>query len=165
LERKEVVVRVRELMTGGIVSVDSESRVIEAAKLMGEKGISSVLVKTHGELFGIITDRDIITRIVSKGADASKARVGDVMSSPLITIDENASVDEAAKKMAEHNIRRLVVERDHQKVGVIAESDMIRIDPEMHFLIRERSKLNARMVPNEPQRVTLGRFCEECGNY
>ncbi|MGA2785492.1 MAG: CBS domain-containing protein [Candidatus Bathyarchaeia archaeon] len=82
-----------------------------------------------------------------------------------MTISEDASVEEAAKNMAEHNIRRLVVERDHQKVGIIAESDMIRIEPELHFLIRERSKLEAKMTPNEPRVVTLAGFCEECGNY
>jgi hypothetical protein len=59
----------------------------------------------------------------------------------------------------------LVVERNHQKTGVIAESDIIRVDPELHFLIRERSKLEARTTPNEPQSVTLAGYCEECGNY
>ena len=92
-------------------------------------------------------------------------KVSEVMSSPLVTIGEDASVEEAAKQMAENKIRRLVVERDHRKVGIIAESDMIRVDSELHFLIRERSKLEAKMTPNEPQAVTLAGFCEECGNY
>lgn len=152
-------------MTESIVSVDSEASVIEAAKLMAEKGVSSILVKRQMELSGIITDRDVISRVISKGSDGSKVKVREVMSSPLLTIDADASVDEAAKKMAEHGIRRLVVESNHQKVGIVAESDLIRIAPEVHFLIRERSKLDARMVPNEPQRVTLAGFCEECGNY
>ena len=165
MERDEVVVKVRELMSESLVSVDSEDTVIEAARLMDEKEISSVLVKHQRELVGIITDRDIITRILSKGLDAAKVRVSEVMSSPLITIEEDASVEEAAKKMAEHSIRRLVVERDHQKVGIISESDMIRVDSELHFLIRERSKLEARMTPNKPQAVSLAGFCEECGNY
>jgi CBS domain-containing protein len=152
-------------MTENIVSVDAEETVIQAARLMSEKELSSVLVKRQGELTGIITDRDIITKVVSKGLDPTKVRIGEVMTSPLMTISEDASVEEAAKNMAEHNIRRLVVERDHQKVGIIAESDMIRIEPELHFLIRERSKLEAKMTPNEPRVVTLAGFCEECGNY
>jgi CBS domain-containing protein len=165
LERNEVVVRVKELMTESVVSMDVDDTVAEAARLMDEKGISSVLVNRQGELVGIITDRDIITRILSKRLDATKVRVGEVMSSPLITIGEDASVEEAAKKMAQHAIRRLVVERDHQKVGIISESDMIRVDSELHFLIRERSKLEARLTPGRPQAVTLAGFCEECGNY
>jgi signal-transduction protein with cAMP-binding, CBS, and nucleotidyltransferase domain len=165
LERGVVVLKVRELMTESLVSVELEETVIEAARLMDEKGISSVLVKRQGEPVGIITDRDIISRVLSKGLDATKMRVSEVMSSPLITIREDASVEEAAKKMAEHKIRRVVVERDHQKVGIIAESDMIRVEPELHFLIRERSKLEARMTPSAPTGVTLSGFCEECGNY
>jgi CBS domain-containing protein len=159
------VVKVRELMSEAPVSMDSEDTVIEAARLMDEKKISSVLVKRQGELVGIITDRDIITRILAKRLGAVKVRVSEVMSSPLITVEEDASVEEAAKKMAEHGIRRLVVERSHQKVGIISESDMIRVDSELHFLIREKSKLEAIMTANNPQTITFAGFCEECGNY
>jgi CBS domain-containing protein len=158
-------VKVGELKTENPVSMDSEENVMQAARLMNEKGIASVLVRRKGELVGIITDRDIITRVVSKGLDVEKIRVAEVMSSPLITIEDDASVDDAAKKMAEHGIRRLAVEKDNRKVGIISESDIIRVDPELHFLIRERSKLEARMSQNEPKLVTLAGFCEECGNY
>ncbi len=162
---EKITLGVRELMTENLVSVDTNEKVMYVAKLMDEKGISSVLAERNGDLVGIITDRDIITRVVAKGLDAVKVRVGEVLSSPLITINEDASVEEAAKKMAEHHVRRLVVERDHQQVGIVAESDMIRVDSELHFLIRERSKLEGRMTPDEPRGVTLAGFCEECGNY
>jgi len=81
---------------------------------------------------------------VSKGLDPTKIKVREVMSSPIITINEEATIDDAANKMKDNSTRRLVVERNHQKVGIIAESDIIRIDPELHFLIREQSKLEAR---------------------
>jgi len=73
------VVKVRELMTADIVSVDVEETVIRAARLMDEKRISSVLVKLQGEFVGIITDRDIITTVVSKGLDATKVTVSEAM--------------------------------------------------------------------------------------
>ncbi|MGA2785493.1 MAG: CBS domain-containing protein [Candidatus Bathyarchaeia archaeon] len=79
MERGEVVVKVRDLMTENIVSVDAEETVIQAARLMSEKELSSVLVKRQGELTGIITDRDIITKVVSKGSDPTKVRIGEVM--------------------------------------------------------------------------------------
>jgi signal-transduction protein with cAMP-binding, CBS, and nucleotidyltransferase domain len=165
LKPEEAVVKVRELMTETLVYVRSDKSVVEAAKLMSQKGISSVLVERQGELSGIITDRDIITRVVSEGLDATKVEASQVMTSPLVTIEDDASLDEAAKKMAEHSIRRLVVERAHQKVGIISESDLIRVDSELHFLIRERTKLEARMTGAEPRGLTLAGFCEECGNY
>lgn len=159
------MLRVGDLMTTPLISIDEEDAVIEAARLMDEKDISSVLVK-HGEQFsGMITDRDIIRRVVSKGLNPTKIKVREAMSSPLITINEEATIDDAAKKMKDNSVRRLVVEKNHQKVGIIAESDIIRIDPELHFLIRERSKLEARLTPAEPRRAALAGPCEECENY
>jgi CBS domain-containing protein len=165
MELDKVTLQVGELKSDNLVSVQTEENVIEVAKLMDQKEIGSVLVRRKGELVGIITDRDIITRVLSKGLDAATMKVSEAMSSPLMTIEENASVEDAAKKMAKHHLRRLVVEKNNQKVGLISESDIIRVDPELHFLISEQSKLEARMVPNEPHTFTLAGFCEECGNY
>jgi signal-transduction protein with cAMP-binding, CBS, and nucleotidyltransferase domain len=138
---------------------------MKAAKAMDDREVSSILVKTHDEFSGIITDRDIIKRVVSKGLDPTKVSVHEVMSSPIVTISSEATIDEAAKKMADNHLRRLVVEQDQRKIGLIAESDLMRVDSELHFLIRERSKLEARLTPTVPQEVTLAGFCEECGNY
>ena len=63
------------------------------------------------------------------------------MSSPPITVSPDATIGEAAKKMRDNKIRRLLVEKNHQKLGTIVESDIIGVDPELHFVIREKSKL------------------------
>jgi CBS domain-containing protein len=165
VERREAVLKVRDLMSSNLVSVKAEESVIAAARLMDEKNISSILVKDENEFLGILTDHDIISRVVSKGVDPRKARVSDVMSFPLIAISAEATVEEAAEKMRINRIRRLIVEENHQKTGIISESDMVRVAPELHFLIREHSKLQAQLSPTEPPQVTLAGFCEECGNY
>jgi signal-transduction protein with cAMP-binding, CBS, and nucleotidyltransferase domain len=159
------LVRVRDLMSAPLISVDKEALVIEAAKLMDTKRISSVLVRQGEEHFGIITARDVISRVVCKGLDPSRTRVRDVMSHPLLTIGEQATVEDAAKKMRDNSVRRLVVERDHEKVGVVAESDIARLAPELHFLIREQSRLDVRLSSKEPDKIVLSGFCEECENY
>jgi CBS domain-containing protein len=165
LERKEVVLKVRDLMTKNLVSVDRHASIMDTARLMVEKGITSVLVR-HGEEFsGMITDRDIIARVVSKGADPTKVKVSEVMSSPLLGISGDATIEEAAKKMRDNRVRRLIIESDHHTTGIITESDIIRVTPELHFLIRERSKLEAGLSSTEPQQVVLAGFCEECENY
>lgn len=163
--QREVMLKVKDLMTRNLVSVDGEDSVIEAAKLMGERGISSILVKRGENFSGMITDRDILSRIVCKGLDPRTVMVGDVMSSPLVTIDEEATIEEAAKRMRDNKMRRLVVEKNDQKVGMIAESDIVRVTPELHLLIRERSRLEARVAPKEPRETILTGFCEECENY
>jgi len=164
-ENEEVVVRVGDLMTEKIVSIGPNQSVMSAAKVMEEKRISSVIVSRPRKFLGVITDHDIISRVVAKGLDPGKIKVNAVMSSPLITISAEAAIDDAARKMAEQKIRRLVVERNHKQVGIIGESDIIRIEPELHFLITERSKLKARSTPTETRQITLAGYCEECGNY
>ncbi len=128
--------------------------------------MSSVVVKEGNEFSGMITERNIISRVVSKGLDPQKIKVSEVMSTPLITISPDATIEEAARKMRDNKIRRLLVEENHQKIGIIAESDIVRVDPELHFLIREKSKLEAQFPsPTESQEVTLSGFCQDCENY
>jgi CBS domain-containing protein len=165
LERKEVAVRVRDLMSRSLISIDAEDTVTEAARLMDRKRIHSILIEHGQEFSGIITDLDIVSRVVSKGLDPSKVRVSEVMSSPLVSIHEDATIEEAARRMRENGVRRLIVESDDHKVGIIAESDIIRITPELHFLIRERSRLEAGLTDARPQKVVLSGYCEMCGNY
>ena len=167
MENRNVVLRVKDLMTENIISVDGEDSVMDAAKLMSEKEVSSLVVRHEStcRLQGMITDRDIVDRVVAKGLDPTRVKVREVMTSPLITISGEAAVDDAANKMKENRVRRLVVEKNHQKVGIIAESDIIRIDPELHFLIREQAKLEAKPSPTEPSRLFLAGFCEECENH
>jgi CBS domain-containing protein len=165
LERKEVAVRVRDLMSRSLISISAEDTVTEAARLMDRKRIHSILIGRGKEFSGIITDLDIVSRVVSKGLDPSRVKVGEVMTSPLVSISEHATIEEAAKRMRENGVRRLIVDGDDHKVGIIAESDIVRVTPELHFLIRERSKLEAGLTATRPQEVVLSGYCEMCGNY
>ena len=165
LSQRESVLRVRDLMTKELISVDVGDYVIEAARLMAENDISSVLVKRRGEFSGMVTDRDIIKKVVSKGLDPKEVKVGEVMSAPLITISADASVEETANKMRDNKVRRLVVEDNGRKVGIISESDIVRVDSELYLLIREHSRLEAQLTPSEPHGAVVSGVCEDCGNY
>jgi signal-transduction protein with cAMP-binding, CBS, and nucleotidyltransferase domain len=87
------------------------------------------------------------------------------MTFPLVTISGEETVEDAAKKMREKGIRRLVVEKNHEKVGIIAESDIVRVDPELHFLIRERSKSETTSTRASSRQVIPAGTCDECENY
>ena len=166
MKEEEPVLTVRDLMARNIITVQAEDSIIKAASVMDENGVSSVVVKEGNEFSGMITERNIISRVVSKGLDPQRIKVGEVMSTPLITISPDATVEEAAGKMRDNKIRRLLVEENHQKVGIITESDIVRVDPELRFLIREKSKLEAQFPsPTESQEVTFSGFCQDCENY
>ena len=83
---------VREVMTPNVISVESSSTVRDAAQVMIERGIGSVIVTEAGRPVGIMTERDVLRRVVVKGLDPSKTKVEEVMSSPLVTIRADAYI-------------------------------------------------------------------------
>jgi CBS domain-containing protein len=166
LELDEENVRVKDLMTRNIVNISPETSVIEATRMMTTRDISSVLIKSGDAFIGILTDRDVMSKVVALGLDPNDIMSEEIMSSPLITINEDTSIDEAAKKMRDNRIRRLVVINKKGVVGIISESDIVRVEPELHLLIREHSRLELRPSGTiEEEKRSFAGFCEECGNY
>ncbi len=158
--------KVKDLMTKNVISLPMEKSVADIALEMAKKDVSAMLLKSGDTFVGILTDRDIIKKVIALGLNPKNVRGGEVMSSPLISISENVSVQEAADKMRDNKIRRLVVKRKGNVVGIISESDIVRVEPELHFLIREHSRLGVGKVsPMEPRGVILEGYCEECENY
>ena len=153
-------------MTKQLVALSVESSVVAAALEMTKRGISSVLVTAGGAYVGIVTDRDVIGKVVALDLHPRRVRLADVMTSPIVSIRDDASVQAAAETMRANKIRRLVVQHEEEVVGIISESDIIRVEPELHFLIRERSRLGlGGVAPLEPSRPLINGFCEDCGNY
>uniref|UniRef100_A0A7C3F566 CBS domain-containing protein n=1 Tax=Candidatus Methanomethylicus mesodigestus TaxID=1867258 RepID=A0A7C3F566_9CREN len=100
----------------------------EAARVMKSSGVASVLVRKKGEPVGIVTLKDILFRVVSEGKDPEKVRVEEVMSSPLITINEKEPVKRALEMMDQHNVHRLLVVDDKGKVVGLAVETLISGD-------------------------------------
>jgi predicted transcriptional regulator len=161
-EEKELLVG--DAMTRGVICVDVSDTVKTAAEVMSKNNISAVIVTKKGGGIGIITERDIIVKIVTKGKDAGKVTAKQVMTSPLITISPSASIDEAAKLMRDKDIRRLVVESKGKVIGVLSEFDIVKIEPALHMLIREKSKWSIADVLRGGVGAVSG-ICEECENY
>ena len=117
--------KVEEFMTKGVLTIDEEKTVFEAAELMTMKEVGDVVVM-QGEIpRGIVTERDFVRRVVAKRIPLD-TKIIDVMTKPLITISPDASLKEAARKMVKNGIRRLPVVRSHKVVGIIVVSDFAR---------------------------------------
>jgi|TARA_Y100000310_G_C20597752_1_gene771378 CBS domain-containing protein len=104
----------------------SDTTVSEAAAMMEQKSIGSVLVEKNNKIIGIMTERDILKKIVAKGENSDVLRVKDIMSYPIITIDANESMVKASEKMDQHRIRRLVVTKNGQIVGKVTANSISR---------------------------------------
>jgi CBS domain-containing protein len=117
--------KIRELMTQDVRTLKPDATLQEAAQLMADLDVGVIPVCTQGDhLQGIITDRDIVVRAVAKGMDINSAKINDCMTARVITCTPESSADEAAKLMAEQQIRRLPVVEDGRLCGIVALGDL-----------------------------------------
>ena len=115
---------VQEAMTSNPTAITPDTTAQEAARLMKTEDVGALPIVDDGRLTAVITDRDLATRLLAEGRGA-ETPVRDVASQDLVTIDPQQNLDEAARLMAEHQVRRLpVVEEDGRLVGMLAQADV-----------------------------------------
>ena len=115
---------VREAMTEDPRSIGPSASVVEAARLMRDEHIGSLPITDGDTLVGMITDRDITTRVVAEAADLATTSVGEVYSQDLVSVEPEKDLEEALGLMARHQIRRLPVVEDGRLVGIVAQADI-----------------------------------------
>ncbi|MEK0084383.1 CBS domain-containing protein [Benzoatithermus flavus] len=118
--------RVSDVMTRGVEFVPADATIQEAATAMAEHDIGAILVGSAERLEGILTNRDIILRVVVEGRHPAKTRVGGVMSSTLFTCTSDDGPEEALALMEERQVRRLPVLEDERVVGIVTRRDLLR---------------------------------------
>ena len=107
------------------VTVDRDTDVRKAATIMRDQGIGSLIVTRGKEFIGIVTDTDMVRRVVALGVDAEKTSVEQIMSAPILMIDENKTLLDANNLMAREHVRHLGVSRDNRLVGMISGRDLV----------------------------------------
>jgi CBS domain-containing protein len=115
---------VRDAMTEDPRSIGAGESVVDAARLMRDEHIGSLPVTEDERLVGMITDRDITTRVVAEGAVPETTSVEDVYSRDLISVEPNNDLEEALQVMALHQVRRLPVVENGRLVGMVAQADI-----------------------------------------
>ncbi len=138
---------VRDAMTEDPRSIGATASVVEAARVMREQHIGSLPVIEDERLVGMITDRDITTRVVAESAVPEMTSVGDVYSRDLISVEPNNDLEEALQLMARHQVRRLPVVENGRLVGMVAQADIALKDNE-----RTGELLGAISEPSEDER-------------
>jgi CBS domain-containing protein len=103
------------------LTVAPEDTVVRAARAMVERGVGAATVLAGAVIVGVMTERDVMKKVVAADRDPNVIRVRDIMSSPVLSVNLNTSVADAAKLMREHHIRHLVVLDEHEKLaGMLA---------------------------------------------
>jgi|ERR671926_226191 CBS domain-containing protein len=117
---------VRDIMTKNIVTIEGNKTALEAAKLMSEKGISSLFVMKDTEPIGIVTERDFIKKVCAKELPIGQVKVADIMSKILTTGNPEMPIEVAVQRMINHKVRRLPITEAGKIVGIITVTDLAK---------------------------------------
>lgn len=157
---------VKDVMSSPVITVDANETVDKVAQFMDTQRLGSIIVTDKdGRPIGIITERDLVTRVLSKDKLASELLAKDVMSSPLITINPDESLSNTARQMSKMNIRRLGVVYKGNLVGVISAKDVLAITPELLETVQEKSRIEAGSVTDVIESPPMAGYCDRCGQW
>jgi len=124
--------KIEDVMSKSVMAVDLNTSVKSCAKSMAKKGVSCAVVTQSNAPIGIVTERDLVSKVLADAIDPNNVLVRDVMSTPLITVTPSATITEASSMMAEYRIRRLVVVDKGSMVGIVTTGDIARSLAEKH---------------------------------
>lgn len=117
---------VRDVMTSSPTTVTPQTSVVEAARLMEKEDVGPLPVVEDGSLVGIVTDRDLVVRVLAEGRNPESTTVGDVCSPQPVSVEPDADLSQALALLARHQVRRLPVAEGDRLVGIVAQADVAR---------------------------------------
>ena len=121
----------RDLMVRKVITTPKNSTVDEAVKLMNEHEIGCLIVTEKNKAVGILTERDLLKRVLAKSENLKRTRVEDVMSAPLISVEPDVQIGDASKLMFEKNIKKMPVIKKGELLGLVTLTDILRIQPQL----------------------------------
>jgi CBS domain-containing protein len=139
-------------MVEGVITIDADAPVMKAVKIMNENEIGCLIVIRRGKAVGIVTERDLLKRVIGKSKNPKTTKVREIMTKPLIAGHPDMDLEEATKLMFKMKIKKLpVVESEGDLRGLITLTDVARFQPQM---IRILKKLSTRVsAPKRMQKV------------
>jgi CBS domain-containing protein len=129
-EEDQRELKVRDVMSHPIITVDEDALVTEIVKNMAELEIGSVVITAEGKPTGIVTERDVALKVLLKNKRADEVRANEIMTSPLITVAPDTSLDEASEIAAEKRIKRLPVVENGVVIGLVSLRNILAQKPE-----------------------------------
>ena len=142
--------KVEDIMVKEVITVDEKSTVKEAADIMNKFEIGCLIITKNGKAVGILTERDLLKRVVSQAKNPRRTKVGTVMSKPLIVVEPDMELEEAARLMFKLKIKKLPVVEGGHLMGLVTLTDLARFQPQM---IRILKKLSEKMAPKRMKKV------------
>ncbi len=152
---------VKEIMTREVCTALMDESLLNASRRMLEYGVGSVVVMENGHPVGIVTEKDLVEKVISRNKVPSEVLLKDIMTSPLIVVNPHTSLREAAQLMLRKGIRRLPIVDNGKLVGIITDNDILSVSLD---LIESNEIKNYKMLLREEIAEDLGfGKCEKCG--
>jgi len=121
-----VTLKVKDIMVGEVITIEANVAVRKAVRLMNDREIGCLVVVQDGKPTGIVTERDMLKRVLVAGRDPRAVEVAEVMSKPLLFMEPEKEIEEAVKLMFKHKIKKLPVVENGRLVGLVTLTDLIR---------------------------------------
>ena len=160
---------VKDVMSSPVVTLDENTTSNKVANIMNENDLGCVIITSKaGKPVGIITERDLVIRVLAKNLKPDTIKAKEIMTSPLVTIEPEATISEAARRMSRLNIRRLGVVYKGNLVGVVSSKDILGVMPELIEIIQERTRIEGAGEAEETaetEETPLSGYCDRCGVF
>ncbi len=129
--------KVEDVMVKEVITIDENSTIKESAEVMNKFEIGCLIAVRRGKAMGIITERDLLKRVIADARDAAKTKVKDIMSSPLVVVEPSTDLEEAVKLMFQMKIKKLPVVDGKRLIGLISLTDIARFQPQMMKILKQ----------------------------
>ncbi len=157
---------VRDIMSSPVVTMDEDETTNKAASNMDMHDLGAVIVTNKaGKSIGIITERDLVLRVIAKNLKPDTVKAKEIMTTPLVTVEPEATISDAARRMTRLDIRRLVVIYKGNLVGIISSKDILGVMPELIEIMQERSRIEGAAQTEEVEEAPLSGYCDRCDEY
>ena len=158
-------VLVREVMSSPVIEAEEHETAEDAAKKMMKYGVGAIIVTGQkGEPVGIVTKTDLVNKVIAKNLKPDEVKLKDIMSSPLQTIDPDARIEDALRKMNKLKVNRLAVIYKNRLAGLVSIKDILRVTPEILEIVRENMRIMGVSFPRSREGYMEG-YCDNCGEW
>ena len=157
---------VKDVMSSPVVAMAEDETSNKAAVIMDRNDLGCVIVTNKaGKSIGIITERDLVIRVLAKNLKPDTVKAKEIMTTPLVTIEPDATISESARRMNRLDIRRLGVTYKGNLVGIISSKDILGVMPELIEIMQEKTRIEGAAGAEETEEAPLTGYCDRCNVY
>lgn len=144
------MLKVEDIMVEEVITVEADETVMRAVKLMNKHEIGCLIVTKSKKPIGIVTERDLLKRVLGESRDPEKTRIWEVMSAPLVFVDPKMDIEDTVRFMLKMEIKKLPIVRRGKLLGLVTLTDLVRFQPQVVSILK---KLSALELPPPPKRL------------